>query len=189
MQRHPNHAVGLAALLLGLPAHGQPAAPPTDAPPAADPTVQDAPQAPSDTPPPGPTSAEAEDKAKLEQRVTHLEAQLHELSSQLESEELDRLVQDAQSEAQAAELEEAPEQREFLAGSLALQKLNPELTVSGDVLAALVVDGSRFYATEHDRSGLLIRGLGLHLQHVLDPYSMFKSALHFSPEHGVGPPH
>ncbi|MBN1605661.1 MAG: hypothetical protein JW940_03470 [Polyangiaceae bacterium] len=133
-----------------------------------------------------PSGAAQQKEPSLAVRLNALETRFDELSSELESEAVERLVQDAQNEARAAEAEARPEEREFLEGGLALQKLNPELTACGDVVAAVVVDGKKFYATESDRSGLFLRGLGVHLQHVLDPYSMFKSALHFSPEHGVG---
>ncbi|MFC1642874.1 hypothetical protein ACFL5O_09370 [Myxococcota bacterium] len=70
-------------------------------------------------------------------------------------------------------------------GGLALQKLNPELTLCADIVAGLVIDDGHFYAGQSDRSGFALRAVGLHLQHVLDPYSMFKSAIHLSPEHGA----
>lgn len=148
-------------------------------------------QAPSQ-PPPGtapaevPEAAPTERERGLEQRVKELESRLDALSSELESESLERIVQEAKQEAQEVDDEARPEQREFLEGGLALQKLNPELTVSADVLGVLVVDGKDFYATESDRSGIFLRGLGVHFEHVLDPFSRFKSALHFSPDHGVG---
>jgi hypothetical protein len=110
---------------------------------------------------------------------------LEQLEQRFEEESTARLLQDAQSEALAGREEPRPEQREFLEGGLALQKLNPELTVSGDFLGALVLDGDRFYAGEDDRSSLGVREVGLHLQHVLDPYSLFKTALAISPEHGL----
>ena len=46
-----------------------------------------------------------------------------------------RLV--ARDAARAAEEEQRPEQREFLEGGLALQKLNPEISVTGDMLGAM----------------------------------------------------
>jgi hypothetical protein len=124
---------------------------------------------------------------ELERRVKGLEQQVEALAEKSESEDIQRLIQEAESEAKSAESEAKPEDREFLAGSLALQKLNPELTFCTDILARLVINNDgKLYATESDRSGLPVRGVGLHFQHVLDPYSMFKSAFHFSPDHGVG---
>jgi hypothetical protein len=139
----------------------------------------------SDTEAPPADSESQTREDHLEKRVKELEERLETLSNQMESDALERLVQDAENEARAADEEPKPEDREFLAGSLALQKLNPEITLSGDVLASLVINDRKFYATESDRSGIQVRALGLHFQHVLDPYSMFKSALEFTPGEGV----
>ncbi len=128
-------------------------------------------------------SQEAEN---LEQRVADLERQLASLSAESEAAEAEDLVRDAEAEASGGGDEAEPDEREFLEGSLALQKLNPELTLCADFVAGLVIDESKFYAGESDRSRMAPRGVGLHFQHVLDPFSMFKSAFHFSPEHGVG---
>jgi len=124
--------------------------------------------------------------ASTEERVEELEKKVDDLTKQIEAAKVERMVQDAENEARGAKEEPRPEDRQFLEGGLALQKLNPEITVCGDAVAGLVIDGDRFYAGESDRSGLSIRGLGLHLQHALDPYSVFKSALHVSPEEGIG---
>jgi hypothetical protein len=127
-----------------------------------------------------------EQPARADARLKELERRVKALSDQIDGERAERLVQEAESEARAAETEERPEERQFLEGGLALQKLNPELTFCGDILAGLVVNNGKFYASESDRSRLAPRAVGLHFQHVLDPYSMFKSAFHFSPDHGVG---
>jgi hypothetical protein len=121
---------------------------------------------------------------QIDERLKVLEEKSAALTDRLENEAVERMIQDAQNEARAAGEERKPEEREFLAGGLALQKLNPEITFCGDMLAGLIVDGRKFYAGESDRSGIPVRAVGLHFQHVLDPYSMFKSAFHISPEHG-----
>jgi hypothetical protein len=135
-------------------------------------------------PPVQPQEPQASEQ-ELKERVKKLEKQIDELSAQVESESLERLTQDAQNEARAAQEEPKPEQREFLEGGLALQKLNPEMTFFGDVLAGLIINDRRFYAGESDRSGMPVRFAGMHLQHVLDPYSMFKSALAIEPNDGL----
>ncbi len=134
---------------------------------------------------PAETSAPGQRTQELEKRLEELEQRLEELSASSERAEIERMVQEAETEAAAAEAEARPEEREFLEGSRALQKLNPELTFSADFVAGLVIDGSRFYATESDRSRMAPRAVGLHFQHMLDPFSMFKSAFHISPEHGI----
>lgn len=163
------------------------------------------------------------DAKALEARVKELERQLQVLTEQAEQEAMARLIQEAQTEAQAGAQAEAPEHREFLEGGLALQRLNPEITFSGDILAGLVLDGPAFYrdirdprewsarvqgldpqsttfdslvdntlrrkprtyATESDRSGIPIREVGIHFQHELDPFSLFKSAFHITPGEGM----
>lgn len=134
---------------------------------------------------PGSPAGQAAREQRLTSRVKELEKKLEALSEQVESDSLERMIQDAKNEAQAAEEEPKPEEREFLMGSLALQKLNPEITFSADILAGLIINDKKFYAGESDRSGIPIRAIGLHFQHVLDPYSMFKSALEVSPEEGL----
>lgn len=131
------------------------------------------------------SAASKQREQELEERVQQLEKKVDLLSAELERQSVDQLVQDAQSEARSTQEEVKPEEREFLEGGRSLQELNPELTFTADILAGLIVDDSRFYAAEHDRSGIWIRGVGLHFQHALDPFSMFKSAFHFAPEHGV----
>ncbi|MFH0902442.1 MAG: hypothetical protein V2A73_17570 [Pseudomonadota bacterium] len=136
--------------------------------------------------PPGQSTATVGTGALLlEERIADLERKHEALATQIENESTERMIQDAVNEARAAQEEPKPDQREFLEGGLALQKLNPELTFSADLLPALVFANDRFYASEADRSGLPVRAIGLHFQHVLDPYSMFKSALHLAPGHGL----
>ncbi|MBN2575493.1 MAG: hypothetical protein JXP73_13095, partial [Deltaproteobacteria bacterium] len=140
------------------------------------------------SPPPGqPSETETTEtrEQRIEERLRVLEEKNAALAERLEAEAVERMVQDAQNEARAAAEEPKPEEREFLAGSLALQELNPEITFSADMLAGLIVDGTKFYAGESDRSGIPVRALALHLQHVLDPYSLFKSAFHVCPHHGL----
>lgn len=134
-----------------------------------------------------PPSVEAEStrEQRLEAEVEALKARLTVLEDQAEQKELEALVSEAKQESQPADSDSRPEQREFLEGGLALQKLNPELTFSGDMLSSLILKPGKYYASEFDRSGMPIRSVGLHFQHVLDPYSMFKSALHISPHHGL----
>ena len=124
-----------------------------------------------------------EEREELKQKVATLEAELADLAEKIEEDELEKIVAEAEAEARAPEEEEKPEDRKFLWGALALQKLNPELSVCGDFVAGLIIDkDANFYAGADDRSMFGLREAGLHLQHVLDPYSMFKAAVHFAPE-------
>jgi hypothetical protein len=125
----------------------------------------------------------AGETASLKERITALEAQVGELTEKAEADELEQLVAEAEAEAKAPEAEEKPEERTFLWGALALQKLNPEFSVNADILAALVLDDDlNLYQGVDDRSRIGIREVGFQLQHVLDPYSMFKACINFIPE-------
>jgi hypothetical protein len=122
-------------------------------------------------------------RADLEARIQRLEAHLEQLNDKEEEDELQNLIAEAEAEAKAPEEEDRPENREFLWGALALQKLNPEISISADMLLGVIIDGKgRFYAGVDDRSHIGIREVGLQIQHVLDPYSTFKSAINFIPE-------
>ena len=124
-----------------------------------------------------------DDDDRLRARIDALEATVARLSEEAEADELQEIINEAEAEAEAPEEGEKPEERTFLWGALALQKLNPELSISADVLAALVIDDEqRFFNSADDRSRISIREVGLQLQHVLDPYSMFKACLNFIPE-------
>ena len=125
--------------------------------------------------------AAARELKELKDRVRRLEKTLKKVTEELQESELEKIVKEAEAEAKAPEEEGKPEQRTFLWGALALQKLNPEITFSADFLAQLIIDGDRFYAGRDDRSSMPIREVGLMFQHVLDPYSMFKAAFHFAP--------
>lgn len=72
-----------------------------------------------------------------------------------------------------AEPERPPEETVFKSGQLSLQKLNPEISVSGDFLA--------FYGRRDDtrrRGDAFMRGLELNFQSYLDPFSRMKATTH-----------
>jgi hypothetical protein len=89
------------------------------------------------------------------------------------------LGQDAAVEAlrKAARTEiaaDSPEDRKdeaFTSGALGLQKLNPEISVTGDILWS-----SQDSESADTESDFLFRGLGLHFEAYLDPYTRFKAA-------------
>jgi len=70
------------------------------------------------------------------------------------------------------EEQKEPEETVFKAGSLSLQALNPEISVTGDMVT--------FYRDQEDaqkRSDFDFRNLGIHIESYLDPYTRFKSAV------------
>ncbi len=74
--------------------------------------------------------------------------------------------------AGAPEEEKKPEETVFKFRGLSLQKLNPELSVTGDMLGYY-----KHQAGTRKRSDFIFRGLGLHFESYLDPYSKFKAAV------------
>jgi len=70
--------------------------------------------------------------------------------------------------------EKESEEQTFTSGALGLQVLNPEISVTGDLLFS-----SRDDTTSDQSSDFNFRNLGVHLESWLDPYSRFKSAVEF----------
>ncbi len=91
---------------------------------------------------------------------------------------LEALRQAAQAEV-SEEGREEPREETFVSRALGLQALNPELSVTGDLLWSYT-DGE----TTDKESDFIFRGLGLHLEGYLDPYTRFKAAASLD-EHDV----
>jgi len=123
--------------------------------------------------------------------------QKHEHEINAMKEELDRLRDGETEEEPAAEVDElaalrelaldeaggkkqpekAPEETVFKAAGLSLQKLNPEISASGDFLT--------YYRKQNGtrkRTDAEIRGLELNIQSYLDPFSYMKATAHMSDE-------
>jgi hypothetical protein len=94
-----------------------------------------------------------------------------------EEEDLEALrrAAEAESEKDEEETDEAEDEEVFKSGNLGLQALNPEISVTGDMLG-------RFQSGSDDlpTSETEFRTLGIHFESYLDPYSRFKAALPFS---------
>jgi len=81
-----------------------------------------------------------------------------------------RLAAEAEAE-QPVETEEETAKTTFKSGSLGLQTLNPEISVTGDIIG--------MYQSGDDSRpdwDFTFRGLGIHCEAYLDPYSRFKAA-------------
>ena len=59
----------------------------------------------------------------------------------------------------------------FKHAGLALQKLNPEISITGDIVNSYTVDA------DTDRFDFDFRSLGIHFQSYLDPYTLFKASV------------
>lgn len=125
--------------------------------------------------PPAQEDASAEEMEALEARLAELEAAMQEA-------ELQRLLHRAEIEAALPQAVEDPEARTFASGSRAMQRTNPEISVAGDVL--FTVEGNDDLAEGRPvGSGAEIRALGVHVQSVLDPYSVAKIAFDMNSDH------
>lgn len=123
-----------------------------------------------------------EENPTLVKRIAELEQQLTQIQQAREQEELDRLVESAETEAATApDTSEQLEERAYVTASRSLQALNPEISLSGDFVAQAVSGPDlNFYIAEDDRSAVpLLRALDLHIQSSLDPFSFTKVALGF----------
>ena len=128
-----------------------------------------------------PDPASAGEVKKLREAVKKLQLQVKQLTEKSGDDELARLAREAEEEAKAPDESNKPREKQFLWGALALQKLNPEISISVDILAQLIIDGDRFYAGRDDRTSMPVREVGINFQHVLDPYSTFKATINFTP--------
>ncbi len=71
----------------------------------------------------------------------------------------------------ATEAVEPPQEETFTSGALGLQALNPEISITGDILGSYT--DSETADKEWD---FLFRGLGIHAEAYLDPFTRFKAA-------------
>ncbi len=109
--------------------------------------------------------------------IAALKKQIDELSAvttkQKAQDELTSLRQLAEAKArEKPAAEEKPEEIVFKSGSLGLQALNPEISVTGDFLFS-----SRQDTTSTESSDFDFRTLGIHVESWLDPYTRFKAAI------------
>lgn len=131
---------------------------------------------------------------KLNERISELQQQLTEMQQKHRTEiralreQIGRLAEDAATEQQGAELralreaaqkqaaeaetDEQLEEKTFTARGLGLQKLNPEISVAGDVLFSTRQDETTDESSDFD-----FRVLDIHVQSWLDPYTLFKGAI------------
>ena len=129
--------------------------------------------------------AAADDTKALLKRMEAMESELKQLRQWKEDQALDQLRQSADSEGgTASDTDELPD-RTYVQASRSLQMLNPEISVSGDFLAQLIVNDDHFYAGADDRTSMPIRAVDLHIQSTLDPFSLTKIAIGFDPQEGA----
>lgn len=109
--------------------------------------------------------------------------------------EIEELRSAAQAEMADETEQEGTRDEAFTSGALGLQKLNPEISVTGDILWSYgnaETHGCGEHADVHEHgehqheeagnetSDFVMRGLGIHLEAYLDPYTRFKAAFSVS---------
>ncbi|MEJ2054307.1 MAG: hypothetical protein P8X42_10335 [Calditrichaceae bacterium] len=109
-------------------------------------------------------------------KVVELEKRIKLLEEKFEKSELDKILNEAE---QTAEKKETKQSKEFKSGQRSLQAINPEISVTGDAFGLYLLNSDQF--NEEMRSGANFRVLGLHIQSSLDPFSLAKVALEFTP--------
>lgn len=125
------------------------------------------------TAPFGALAENKEDKVSLEQLRKEVD-ELKKWKAERETEDLLRAAEAAAS----TESEEKLVLKTFQGGERALQALNPELSVTGDVNWQAVIQDGKSYS-DGARTGFVFRGIGLHVQSNLDPFSFMKAAISF----------
>lgn len=86
--------------------------------------------------------------------------------------EIEALRAAAKEATQDDQFKERAEEKTFKSGGLSLQTLNPEISVTGDFIATYKSGDA--VAQDFD---FMFRGLGLHFESYLDPYTRFKAAV------------
>ena len=121
-------------------------------------------------------SANEAEMERLKKRIRELESRPPAGADKAEESELAELRRLAEAEAKAEKKDVTDREDEtlpiFKAGWLSLQALNPEISVTGDMV------GSYLHQKDNrQRWDMIFRGLGLHFESYLDPYTKFKAAV------------
>ena len=115
-------------------------------------------------------------KKKHEAEVSALKEDIREIRESrgiapAERSENETLRHLAEEMASKEDKEEEAEDIIFKDAGLGLQKLNPEISITGDIVNAYTVDA------DDDRFDFDFRNLGIHFESYLDPYTRFKAAV------------
>ncbi len=109
-------------------------------------------------------------------KINILENRVKALEKKFEEDELEKLLQEAENTSNKKEV--TKQKKIFKSGQRALQAINPEMSFTGDSYAEYNLKDS----PDQNRAGAYFRVLGLHIQGGLDPFSMAKAAIEFTPE-------
>jgi hypothetical protein len=116
----------------------------------------------------------AQDSLKIENLLQRIKL----LEEKVEQSELEKILSEA--EKKSTEKKEETTSKTFKSGQRSLQALNPEISVTGDAYGQYITNKETF--NEEIRSGTYFRVVGLHMQSALDPFSVAKAIVEFTPE-------
>ena len=122
-----------------------------------------------------------EENDSLQTIIEDLEKRVRALENQKQEDELESLLKEAESATH--EKKKAAKHKVFKSGQRSLQAINPEISVTGDMFGQAIFNDAGF--TQDARTGANFRVVGLHIQSNLDPFSLTKIAIAFTPN-GVG---
>ncbi len=109
-------------------------------------------------------------------KIKNLAERIKKLEAKVEQDELEKIIIEAE---QISGQKKENKSKVFKGGQRSLQAINPEISVAGDVYSNYIFNKENF--TSSSRSGSYFRGIGLHMQSNLDPFSMTKIAIEFDP--------
>jgi len=121
------------------------------------------------------------DSDSLQKLIKDFEQRIRALENQKQEDELENLLKEAESTSQKKK--KTTKQKVFKSGQRSLQAINPEISVTGDIFGQAVLNDKGFI--KDARTGGYFRVVGLHIQSNLDPFSLTKIAIAFTPK-GVG---
>jgi len=119
----------------------------------------------------------------LSQEVLRLSEELRQIKQEKSDKEIEELRKAAKEEVQVGEKKEALTQKTFQEGARSLQELNPEISISTDMLANYQTESPHYSA--ESRSGFKLRVVEFMFQSNLDPFSSAKIIVEAGHE-GVG---
>lgn len=112
-------------------------------------------------------------------KINDLEKRIKSLEAKIEQKELEKILQEAKD---ISHEKKEIKSKTFKGGQRSLQAINPEISVTGDAFGNYILNEDNF--KQDNRSGFYFRGVGLHIQSNLDPFSMTKIAVGIDP-HGL----
>jgi len=111
-------------------------------------------------------------------QVENLKKRIQVLEEKFEQNELEKILEEAEKKSQEQKVDKST--KTFKSGQRSLQAINPEISLTGDAYGQYLFNKDRF--SEEMRTGAHFRVLAMHIQSSLDPFSMAKMAIEFTPD-------